>query len=344
MPSVRIIGMTDISRSAFQYHSDLPGAEAVPLLPDDQFVLEATGLPEEDFGRCHTGKVRDVYEQDDRVLLVATDRFSSFDRQIAVVPHSGAVVTAVSGYWFERTADIVANHMVDMPDPNVIVAQKYEVMPVEVVVRGFMTGVTSTSLWSAYRQGRRDFDDFELPDGLYKNDELPEPVVTPTTKFEAHDRPLPGQEAAGLPGMDRRSWEQVREIALALYGLGRQVAAERGLILVDTKYEFGRGPDGPVLIDEIHTPDSSRYWHVDDYAARHDYLEEPDNYDKEYLRLWMRGRCDPYADEALPIVPDDIIAEMGRRYIRIYERLLRQPFRPDFTMPVRQRIRRNLGQ
>jgi phosphoribosylaminoimidazole-succinocarboxamide synthase len=234
--------------------------------------------------------------------------------------------------------------MLDVPDPNVMVVAKYEVLPVEVIVRGFMTGVTSTSSWTAYQAGQRVFGDRRLPDNLHKNDELPGgPLVSATTKFEDHDRPLTDEEVVELPGMDRRTWHEIKEKSLALYGLGRRIAAAHNLIIVDTKYEYGRGPRESVLLDEVHTSDSSRYWLNDDYAHRHEYFEEPAYLDKEYVRSWMKGRCDPYADEELPAVPDYIIAEMGRRYLRAYEKLLGQPYQPDFSLPVQERLRQNLS-
>jgi len=276
------------------------------------------------------GKVRDVYDLGDSLLLVASDRYSAFDRNLALVPHKGELVTAISRWWFEQTEDIVKNHIKGYPDPNVTWGQKYEVVPIEMIVRGYITGVTNTSLWHNYSNGQRDFGDFELPDGLKKNDKLPQPVLTPTTKFEKHDRPLTPQEAVKEGLVKQEVWERLQQIALELFTFGQKAAEAKNLILVDTKYEFGLGENGQlVLIDEIHTPDSSRYWRTDSYQASLEKGEEPDNYDKEFLRLWYKQQGDPYADTPLPDAPAEIINELAKRYIYIYEQLSGQKLQPS---------------
>jgi phosphoribosylaminoimidazole-succinocarboxamide synthase len=303
-------------------------------------ILESTDF---DFlGPKRTGKVRDVYEQPDRMVLVATDRHSSFDRIIALIPHKGQVLNEISAFWFDATKDIVSNHVIAVPDPNVTIGRKCRTVPVEAVVRGYITGVTDTSLWTHYARGKRDFGNFRLPEGLKKNQRLPEPVFTPSTKEEAHDRPMSPQELVAEGIVSRATIEAVERTAIALYRRGAEIAAKRGLILVDTKYEFGTDPHGNlVLIDEIHTPDSSRYWQQESYHARFDKGEEPDYFDKEFLRLWFKEHCDPYKDAVLPPAPKDLVDELSRRYIRMYEQITGKAFVPG-EEPIAARIARNL--
>ena len=303
-------------------------------------ILEGTDF---DFlGRKYTGKVRDVYEQPDRLVLVATDRHSSFDRIIAHIPHKGQVLNQISAYWFEQTKDIVPNHVIAVPDPNVTIGRKCKTVPVEAVVRGYITGVTDTSLWTHYQKGQRDFGNFRLPEGMRKNQKLPAPVFTPSTKEEAHDRPMSPQELVAEGIVPRETIEAVERTAIALYRRGAEIAETRGLILVDTKYEFGTDEAGNlVLIDEIHTPDSSRYWQRDTYDARFAKGEEPDYFDKEFLRLWFRDHCDPYKDATLPPAPQELVDELSRRYIQMYERITGTAFKPG-EEPIAARIERNL--
>ncbi len=275
----------------------------------------------------HHGKVRDIYDLGDSLLLVATDRYSAFDRNLALIKNKGQLLTAISRWWFEQTKAIVPNHVKSYPDPNVLWCTKYEVVPIEMIVRGYITGVTNTSLWHNYSQGQRDFGDFTLPDGLHKNDKLDKPVLTPTTKFEAHDRPLTPAEAVKEGLIKPEIWDKIQDIALKLFTFGQETAAKKGLILVDTKYEFGLDKQNNiVLIDEIHTPDSSRYWLADSYQDQISKNEEPDNYDKEYLRLWYKARFDPYKDEVAPQPPASVLNELSLRYIYIYEKLSGQKF------------------
>lgn len=291
----------------------------------------------------YRGKVRDVYDLGDSLLLVATDRYSAFDRNLAVIPHKGELLTAVSRWWFEQTASIVNNHIIGYPDPNVVWCKKYKVIPIEMIVRGYITGVTNTSLWHNYSQGQRDFGDFTLPEGLHKNQKLPQPVLTPTTKFEVHDRPLTPAQAVEEGLVDSEVWKQLQIVALKLFTFGQQKAAEKGLILVDTKYEFGLDEDNNlVLIDEIHTQDSSRYWRADTYQAKIDAGEEPDNYDKEFLRLWFKARFDPYNDTEAPVPPQEILDELISRYTYVYEQLTGAPFIPDTNPDPLARIETNI--
>jgi phosphoribosylaminoimidazole-succinocarboxamide synthase len=304
-------------------------------------MLEDTNF---DFlGPKHTGKVRDIYEQPDRLILIATDRHSSFDRIIAHIPHKGQVLNEISAFWFEQTKDIVPNHVIAVPDPNVTVGKKCKTVPVEAVVRGYITGVTDTSLWTHYKNGKRDFGNFRLADGMTKNQRLEQPVFTPSTKEDAHDRPMSPQELVAEGIVLKETIDEVERTAIALYRRGAEIAAQRGLILVDTKYEFGTDEnDRLVLIDEIHTPDSSRYWLSDSYRERVAKGEEPEYFDKEFLRLWFKEHCDPYKDATLPAAPKELVDELSRRYIKMYEQITGATFRPG-EEPIAPRIARNLS-
>ncbi len=289
-----------------------------------------------------TGKVRDVYVQPDRLLLIVTDRHSSFDRNIAMIPGKGAILNLLSAFWFERTGDIVQNHVIAVPDANVTVATRCTPLPIEAVMRGFLTGVTSTSLWTHYSQGRRDFGDFALPDAMQKNQVLPEPVFTPSTKEATHDKTVDKKYLvdAGLIATDLL--EEVEDLARRLFALGTEIAQKAGLILVDTKYEFGLDANGKlVLIDEVHTPDSSRYWRSSSYPELFARAREPDNFDKELLRRYIAERCDPYKDP-LPEIPEALIQEQYSRYAEIY-RLLVGSLPPRNGEQPLERMARNLA-
>ncbi|MGA7675894.1 MAG: phosphoribosylaminoimidazolesuccinocarboxamide synthase [Rhizomicrobium sp.] len=297
-----------------------------------------------DLGERKRGKVRDMYFQPERLILVSTDRHSSFDRIIAHIPHKGAVLNLSSAFWFRQTADIVPNHVIDVPDPNVTVARRMKTLPVEAVVRGYLTGTTSTSIWTRYQAGERNFGGLTLPDGLKKNTKLPHPIFDPTTKEDTHDRALSLKELVDEGFIEEELLHALRKMALALFARGQEVAAKHGLLLVDTKYEFGVDEKGTLtLIDEIHTPDSSRFWKLDSYEARLANGEEPEYFDKEFLRIWFREHCDPYKDAVLPEAPADMVAELSRRYIEIYEQLTGQKFAIDLSLPPLERIRKNLA-
>jgi phosphoribosylaminoimidazole-succinocarboxamide synthase len=307
-------------------------------------TIESTDFSLPGQKNVYHGKVRDVYDLGGSLMFVATDRYSAFDRNLALVPYKGQLVTAISRWWFEQTASIVNNHVKSYPDPNVTWGKKYKVVPIEMIVRGYITGVTNTSLWHNYSNGQRDFGIFKLPEGLKKNQKLPQPVLTPTTKFEKHDRPLTPQEAVDEGLIDQKIWDQLQKIALELFSFGQKTAEEKGLILVDTKYEFGQDDSGNIiLIDEIHTPDSSRYWRADSYQKNLNEDREPDNYDKEFLRLWYKDRGDPYADTPLPNPSEKIINELSNRYIFVYEKLSGQKFdKPPEGEDLQTRIENNI--
>lgn len=290
------------------------------------------------------GKVRDLYDLGEKLVFVTTDRYSAFDRVLASVPHKGELLTAISNWWFDATSPIVKNHVISSPDPNVIIGKKYKVIPIEMVVRGYITGVTNTSLWHNYSQGQRNFGDFTLPDGLKKNHKLPQPVFTPTTKFEEHDRNVTPAEAVKDGLVSKDIWAQLQKISMELFTFGQKTAEQKGLILVDTKYEFGQDDAGNVvLIDEVHTPDSSRYWSAKTYQASLDAGQEPENYDKEFLRLWFRDRFDPYKDTEAPEPFPEVISELTNRYIYVYEHLTGITFKPsDMDNDVLKRIETNV--
>ena len=300
-------------------------------------------------GKKKTGKVRDIYEPSTgsgqgSLILITTDRHSSFDRIIAHIPHKGQVLNQVSAFWFGETKDIVPNHVLAVPDPNVTVGRKCKMVPVEAVMRGYLTGVTDTSIWTRYSNGTREFGGVALPDGMKKNAKLSQPIFDPTTKEEIHDRTLTPVQMVTEGFVTMEILKQVRETATKLFMRGQEVAAKKGLILVDTKYEFGTDEKGQlVLIDEIHTPDSSRYWQLGSYEARFAVGQEPEYFDKEFLRLWFKEHCDPYKDKELPEAPAAMVEELSRRYITMYEQITEKKFKAG-EEPIIPRIERNLEQ
>ena len=305
-------------------------------------ALWETRLP---LGTPARGKVRDAYAlPDGKRLFVTTDRLSAFDRVLGAVPYKGQVLNQLSAFWFRETEAIVPNHMVALPDPNAMVVVPCQVFPVEVVVRGYITGVTKTSLWTRYAQGERVIYGYRLPEGLRKNEPLPEPLITPTTKGgpTGHDERLTPQQVVEEGWLDAGTWEEVQQAALALFRLGQERARRAGLLLVDTKYEFGRAADGRILlVDEVHTPDSSRFWLAETYEERLARGEEPESLDKEYVRLWYaehgyQGDGDP------PPLPADLAAALAFRYIQAYERLTGEAFAPA-PYPAEPRIAANLA-
>lgn len=295
----------------------------------------------QNLGTLSRGKVRDIYAQEDKIILITTDRHSSFDRIIAHIPHKGAVLNLISAFWFEATKHIVPNHVIAVPDPNVAVAKKAKPFLVEVVVRGYLTGVTDTSIWTAYQKGKRDFGGITLPDGMKKNIPLPKAIITPTTKA-GHDENLNLDQVVPRGLATESEWTEMQEKALQLFAFGQKHAASKGFILVDTKYEFGLHDGKVILIDEVHTPDNSRYWLADTYESQLAKGEEPKAFDKEFLRIWFKENCDPYKDEVLPEAPADLVAELSRRYIEIYEKLSGDTFVIDESVPPMGRIERAL--
>jgi phosphoribosylaminoimidazole-succinocarboxamide synthase len=295
-------------------------------------------------GEKRTGKVRDQYSLGDKIALITTDRQSAFDRVLASIPFKGQVLNLTSAWWFEQTKDIIPNQVINIPDPNITLAKNCEVFPIEFVVRGYITGSTSTSLWTVYNNGDREYCGNILSEGLVKNQKLDSNMLTPTTKEEHHDRPIAPNDIVREGWMTQTDWEYCSQKALELFEYGQKKAAENGMILVDTKYEMGKDENGEiVLIDEIHTPDSSRYWIAETYNERMASKNEPQNIDKEFLRLWFVDNCDPYNDEVLPAAPEDLIVELSSRYIYLYETITGQlfPF-PETGESVIDRINKNL--
>lgn len=290
------------------------------------------------------GKVRDAYDLGkNRILFVTTDRLSAFDRILACVPYKGQVLNQLAAWWFEQTRDIVPNHALSVPDPNALVAIAAEPLRVEVVVRGYITGVTTTALWHRYALGEREIYGYRFVDGLKKNQALPKPIVTPTTKGEAgkHDERLTPEQVVRENYLDAPTWLQVTQAALDLFECGQALAKQAGLILADTKYEFGRAPDGSILlIDEIHTPDSSRFWQADSYATRFENGDEPENFDKEFVRLAYADK-DYRGDGAPPDMPDELWVRASERYMRIYEMLTGMRFEGG-AYPIAPRLIENL--
>ena len=273
------------------------------------------------------GKVRDRYDLGAKLALVTTDRQSGFDRMLALVPYKGQVLNLTSAYWFELTKDIVPNHLISVPHPNISIVMKCTPFPIEFVVRSYMTGSTSTSIWKNYQDGVRKYCGHDLPEGMTKNQKLEKTILTPTTKEEEHDRPISAEEVVKEKWMTKEDFDACERAALAIFARGQEVSAKRGLILVDTKYEFGKDEDGTIrLIDEVNTPDSSRYWVSNSYKQRIAEGKEPENIDKEFLRLWFRDNCDPYKDEKLPEAPKDLVVELSRRYINLYETITGREF------------------
>lgn len=306
--------------------------ELLAATPLDTVELEGWGLR-------ISGKVRDIYRRDGLRLLITTDRVSAFDVVLGLIPFKGQVLNQLSAWWFEQTRDIVANHMLDVPDPNVMLAREATPLPIEVIVRGFITGVTKTSLWTLYEQGERKPYGIQLPEGLRKNDRLPEPVLTPTTKANqgAHDEALTRTAILERGLVKKDIYEQVEAAALALFKRGQAIAEQAGLILVDTKYEFGLIDGEVILIDEVHTPDSSRYW----IAGTGGNGNPPENFDKEFLRVWFAERG--YRGEGTPpVMPPEFKAQVAERYIAAYERLTQLPFVPG-EQPTANRIAQKLA-
>lgn len=307
-------------------------------------VLRAAAIPE--LPNHYSGKVRENYDlPDGSRILIATDRLSAFDRILCCIPFKGQVLTQTARYWFEHTADLCPNHVLSYPDPNVVIAKRLTILPVEIVVRGYLAGTTGTSILTMYKAGQRTMYGMTLPDGMRDNERLPAPIITPTSKeFDGgHDAPLTPEEILSRGLLTAAQWEQLSAYALALFARGQKMSAERGLILADTKYEFGVDEAGQIfLADEIHTPDSSRYWRAASFQARFDAGEKPESFDKDFVRSWVAARCDPYHDE-IPEIPEELILGTAAVYIEAYETITGQRFAlPAGPEDVLARVRENL--
>lgn len=308
------------------------------------FVLADASIPE--LPNYYRGKVRDCYDMPDNTrIIITSDRISAFDRILTTIPLKGQVLTQMARYWFEQTADICPNHVISYPDPNVVIGRNLKIMPVEIVVRDYMTGSTGTSIWPMYKSGKRDMYGIKFPEGLKENQKLPETIITPTSKaFNAgHDEPLSAAEIIEQKLLTQAQWDAVSAYALKLFVRGRELAAKNGLILVDTKYEFGFDSDGNIILaDEIHTPDSSRYWFLESYPEKFAKGERPDSFDKDFVRNWVNARCDPYKDD-IPNIPDDIRVKAAEIYINAFERITGKTFEfPKIGVSPLDRIRDNI--
>jgi phosphoribosylaminoimidazole-succinocarboxamide synthase len=305
-------------------------------------VLAEVSFPE--LPNHYKGKVRDNYDlPDGRRIIVATDRLSAFDRILTSIPLKGQVLTQIARYWFDATGDLCPNHVLAYPDPNVVVCRRLTILPVEIVVRDYLAGTTGTSIWPMYKAGRREIYGIKFPDGMRENQKLPQTIITPTTKaFDAgHDEPLSAAEIVERKILSRAQWDQLSHYALALFARGREMAASRGLLLVDTKYEFGLDESGRIILaDEIHTPDSSRYWFADSYEARVAAGQRPESFDKDFVRNWVTARCDPYKDP-IPEIPREMRLKTAAIYIDAFERITGQRFAwPDPKVAPMERIRK----
>ncbi len=297
-------------------------------------------------GKRQNGKVRDWFDKDGFRILIATDRISAFDRVVGLIPFRGAILNKLSEYWFEKTRDIIANHMIGVVDPNVMLISHASPIPIEVVVRAYITGVTDTSLWKQYSEGKRIIYGIKFTEGLKKNQKLAKPIITPTTRATGktgHDEPITKHEIIKSKVVSKSIWKQVENVALKLFERSTKFAEKAGFILADTKYEFGLDKrDKLVLIDEIHTPDSSRYWDKKTYQQKFRKGEEPENYDKEYMRLWFTkqgysGRGKP------PPMPQDLIVKISQRYMEVFERITGEKFQVDLSHDPRERIIESLS-
>ncbi|MBT6069043.1 phosphoribosylaminoimidazolesuccinocarboxamide synthase [Candidatus Peregrinibacteria bacterium] len=309
-------------------------------------VLKGTNFP---LGERYEGKVRDNYTFDGKRLIVVTDRLSAFDRIIAKIPFKGQVLNQIAKFWFEKTKDIVGNHVIDYPDPNAVLAKECKPLPVEMVVRGYITGSTTTSAWYNYNEkGVRNFCGNTLPDGLVKNQKLPEPIITPSTKAMQgdHDESVSREELLARTDLTEEQFDYLADVSMKLYKLGVEIAAAQGVILVDTKYEFGVDSEGNiVLIDEIHTPDSSRFWITESYEERMAAGEEPQNINKEYLRLYLANQG--YIGEGdIPEIPEEVIVETAKRYIEAYEMITGEAFQAevgDVYTRLKENVQKYMG-
>ncbi len=293
-------------------------------------------------GPRYEGKVRDVYTPDPKTrILIATDRQSAFDTLWCTIPLKGQILTQISAWWFEQIKDVMPTHVLALPDPNVMVAKSLQMLKIEIVVRGYLTGSTGTSAWVNYSKGVRQFCGNTLPEGMVKNQKFASPIITPTTKSE-EDELIDPQGIVERKFATEKQWAEIEDRAFALFRRGQEIAAKRGLILVDTKYEMGFDEAGTLTIgDEVHTPDSSRYWVAATYEERHARGEEPESLDKEFFRLWLRGQGFDYG-KPKPAITDDVRLMLAEKYLSLYERMTGNAFALPSDVDVPARIERNL--
>lgn len=298
-----------------------------------------TGISAKNLGAKKSGKVRDWYVKNNLRILVATDRISAFDKVLGHIPFRGAVLNKLSAFWFEKTRDIVQNHMIGIINPYVMLVSECQPLPVEVIVRGYITGVTDTSLWKKYSDGQKVIYGIKFPEGLKKNQKLKKPVITPTTKAATgHDQPITSREIIGKKIISPKIWKQIEKVAIKLFERGSKIADIGSLILADTKYEFGLDKRGKlILIDEIHTPDSSRFWLKSTYRQRFKNGQEVENYDKEVMRIWFKEQG--YSGEGkAPKMTTEIITKVAQRYMEVYEMLTGEKFALDLSTSPKESI------
>lgn len=304
-------------------------------------ILETVNLT--GFGKKMQGKVRDFYILEDKRIIITTDRQSAFDVNLGFIPNKGAVLNLLAGFWFEKTGDIIPNHLIDIPDPNVTIAKNVEMIPIEMIVRGYISGVTKTSIWYSYNHGEREIYGIKFPDGLKKNQKLKTPVITPTTHGggkDGHDERLTKQEILKRNIVSKKLYEQMEQTALALFERGTEICKKAGLILVDTKYEFGLFENTLMLVDEIHTPDSSRFWIKNSYRKKLSLGEEPENFDKEFLRIWYKNHG-YVGDGTPPPMPQSLQRKVSKRYKDVYEMITGKKLKIK-TIPIEKRVKQNL--
>ena len=306
-------------------------------------TLETTNL--KGLGERMTGKVRDSYVGDGKRTIVTTDRISAFDRVLGTLPFKGQVLNRVAAFWFEKSKEFAPNHLLGTPDPQVMEVADCTPMPVEMVMRAYITGSTSTSIWTHYENGSRNFCGNPLPEGLKKHQKLEQAILTPSTKAEHgdHDVSASRDEILAMGRITPEEFDEMARMSFELFAFGQKICAQQGLILVDTKYEFGKNEDGKiVVIDEVHTPDSSRFWQQSTYQARFEAGENPDGLDKEYVRVWLKSERGFTGDGEIPPIPDEIRVEAAARYIQACEQITGEPFEPNTEEPL-PRIKKNLG-
>ncbi len=296
------------------------------------------------YGEKNNGKVRDFYILPDKRIIVTTDRQSAFDVNLGYIPFKGAVLNSLAAFWFEKTKHIIPNHLIEVPHPNVTIAKNCIPIPVEMVVRGYISGVTKTSIWYSYERGERTIYGLRFADGLQKNQQLPHPVITPTTHgggVGGHDERLTREQIIERNLVPENIYKQMEQAALTLFAYGSKWCKKQGLILVDTKYEFGLVDGKLTIMDEMHTPDSSRFWIAKSYLRRFKEGREPENFDKEFLRLWYadkgyRGDGEP------PSMTNQLIVDLAQRYIGVYEKISGKKFKA-YKYPVEPAIKKALS-
>ena len=297
-------------------------------------------------GKRQSGKVRDWYTKGSLRILIATDRISAFDKVLGLIPFRGEVLNKIREFWFEKTRDIIQSHMIGVVDPNVMLVSECKGLPIEIIVRAYITGITGTSLWKLYNDGQRIIYGIKFPEGLKKHQKLPKVVITPTTRETGpggHDEPISKKEILAKKLIAPAIYRQIEKVAFALFARGTTIADKAGFILADTKYEFGLDRHGKlILIDEIHTPDSSRFWDKKSYRENLKKGENPENFDKEYLRLWFAK--EGYTGRGkIPKMSEKLIVDLSQRYMQVYERLTGEKFIINTSIPQLDRIAENVG-